>query len=206
LISSSPLSLAWARSSPKSATRGSYRAEYKTFAEFCQKEFNRSRDYVYRLISAHDVVEALIEDGVKKPDLPKRERVTRELSYFPRADRPAALRGARELAIKEGREEPEVKHIRQVGAEISPEGKARQIKALIDKLRSIEKSLPESIGWSELDAIQRSETVVLLLQIAQQSQALAKKAKATTAPEPAATAMLSEAEKPAKAKASMLRT
>ena len=53
---------------------------------------------------------------------------------------------ARGLALAEGKEKPETQHIREAGAELSPKGKERQIKALIEKLRGIKKALPDAIS------------------------------------------------------------
>jgi hypothetical protein len=69
--------------------------------------------------------------------LPQSERLTRELAFYPPDMRVRMMRRARELALADGKEKPETQHIRKAGAELSPKGKERQIKALNEKLHGI---------------------------------------------------------------------
>jgi hypothetical protein len=149
-----------------------YRLEYNSFEEFCRGFFSRTRDYAYKLIAAYDLVQELIDSGVEGKYLPQSERLTRELSHYPKADRAQIAKRAHHIALSEGKEKPEVHHVRDAGAEISPKGKQRLIKALIEKLRSIKKALPSAISWEDLNQLQRLEIMTLLAGIEEHCQML----------------------------------
>lgn len=149
-----------------------YRREFSSFERFCKKTFSRGRDYAYKLIAAYDLVQELMEEGVQKRYLPQSERLSRELSQYPKSDRARIAKRAHQMAISEGKETPEVQHIREAGAEMTERGKARLIRALIDKLRGIERSLPDAIEWDPLNQLQRFEVMTLLARIEEHASAL----------------------------------
>jgi hypothetical protein len=59
---------------------GLYR-QYGTFEDYCEKRWNMSRHYAYRILKANDVAETLLTNGQQPPI---NERQARELSELPR--------------------------------------------------------------------------------------------------------------------------
>jgi hypothetical protein len=53
---------------------------YATFADFCQQEIGKSRQYVYRLMDAYDLCRKLLLAGFEEHELPMNERICREVN------------------------------------------------------------------------------------------------------------------------------
>jgi hypothetical protein len=75
-----------------------YRPKYKTFEEYCQKNWNLNRSHVYRLIDAAAVARELSPLG----DIPS-ERVAREIANVPKDQRKEIFNSALAKAKCEGR-------------------------------------------------------------------------------------------------------
>ncbi len=57
-----------------------YREHYSSFEQFIGSELGKGRAYGYRLIKAYDVLDSLLEEGIREENLPNTERLCRELA------------------------------------------------------------------------------------------------------------------------------
>jgi hypothetical protein len=57
-----------------------YREHYSSFEQFVGAELGKGRAYGYRLIKAYDVLDSLLEEGIREENLPNAERLCRELA------------------------------------------------------------------------------------------------------------------------------
>jgi hypothetical protein len=91
-----------------------YRAEFKTFEEYCQTRWNLDKRYANRLVVAANVVEDLGPIGPK----PKTESQVRQLVKLPKEERPKAWKESVETAPKDATGNPKItaKHVEQVVA------------------------------------------------------------------------------------------
>jgi hypothetical protein len=57
-----------------------YREHYDSFEAFIGAELGKGRAYGYRLIKAYDVLDGLLDEGIRAENLPNTERLCRELA------------------------------------------------------------------------------------------------------------------------------
>ena len=99
-----------------------YRAEFKTFEEYCGARWNLSRAYVHRLVAASDVVADICDDGgelLPTGNKPETERQARPLVNVPKEERAAVWKEVVETAPRDydGKVKITAKHVEQVVAE-----------------------------------------------------------------------------------------
>jgi hypothetical protein len=76
-----------------------YRAEYRTFEDFCKSLVHKDKRYMNRVIQAADVIEELMLQGVDKDELPNSERICRELANYPTSSLKLIYKRARQMAL-----------------------------------------------------------------------------------------------------------
>src|ERR1700733_4672780 len=66
-----------------------YRDKYATFEEYLESEFQKGRQFDYKLCTCYNVLSSLVEQGVANTELPNVQRICLELAKIPEQDRKA---------------------------------------------------------------------------------------------------------------------
>jgi hypothetical protein len=146
--------------------------KYGTFAEFCQKEIGKTRQHVYRLISAKAVLDNLLEAGVPESDLPETERLCREIhkSCKDPEDQARLWRVVHGAVKRAGRGGAEVIDVQEGAKEVLGKDSGasqRQQTELIQKFEGINRSLRVGLSFEVLEPAFRRRLVVVLMEIAE---------------------------------------
>ena len=139
-----------------------YREEFSTFEEFCRTILSFSKTHVNRLLTAADVIQALMAQG--EIVLPDNERVARELAKYPKPDRLLIWKRAKQLS---DRRKPDYLAIRKAATEIVPARQAQKIwmSELLERLRSANRLLTISVDLSNASEESLREICKLLVAI-----------------------------------------
>lgn len=141
---------------------------YSTFQEFCEKELCNSRQQVYRLIQAHDVMQDLLVQGVPHGELPETERMCREIRLL----KPEQRAPIWKALVRSRREEggrPQIIDVRAEARanETTSETRQRQQGEVLNQFEKIGTALKVSIAFDVLDAPFRRRLGVVLTEIAE---------------------------------------
>ena len=139
---------------------------YATFEEFCNRELGKSRQQVYRLLQAHDVMQTLLESGVSEADLPQSERLCREIRKFDPDEQARVWKAVTRITQQRGRPAT-IADVQQVGADEleSPSAIERQQRELIQKFQGIHRAMRVGLRFDTLDSRFRRELIRTLLDI-----------------------------------------
>jgi hypothetical protein len=157
-----------------------YRAEYDSFESFCRGFIGKDRRYLNRIIQAEGLINALLEEGVPSTELPSSERLCRELALYPAADAKKIWTKAKQLALVNGKAQPDGMTVREAAVQIegTPQAKQRAAVELAQKLEGISRSLKISIGWTEMTPREEARVKKALGYIAGQAATLLRSAPA----------------------------
>ena len=141
---------------------------FATFQDFCQKELGQSRQQVYRLISAFDVMQDLLAQGVPQEDLPQSERLCREIRLLPQEKMGKAWKAIMRVT-KEANRPPTIVDVQAeiVKTEEAPEKVQRQQRELLNKFESVSKALKVSVAVDLLEPSFRLRLAAVLSDIAE---------------------------------------
>ena len=151
-----------------------YRAEHDSFEAFVKAVLGTRRNYAYRLIAAANMLDELLAQGIGEEELPKSERLLRELAEYPKKHASKIYRGSRDKALASGLDQPTIAMIRKTAAETLEQGREREIKAFLEQLRTISRMLPEAISWEYFSKTQLTNARALLMDIAKRVTLLFK--------------------------------
>jgi hypothetical protein len=153
-----------------------YCGGYATFADFCQAEFGKSRQQIYRLMQAFDTMQTLLEAGIQEEELPATERLCREIRKIGSiTDEEQARIWKSVLRISRERgAAPTAADVQDVAAkEIkSPSAIDRQQTELIQKFEAVNRTLKVGLDFETLSPSFRRRLVGVLADIAESVSAL----------------------------------
>jgi hypothetical protein len=137
---------------------------YATFEEFCHKEIGRTRQQVYRVIAANDVLQHLLTQGVLEAELPDTERLCREIRALPlEAQAPvwkAVVRAQRDKYRKPTIIDVQEEAVKHVNSEATIE---RQQKEALSKFEGMARGLKVGLAFDVMsDDFRRRVTVTLM--------------------------------------------
>jgi hypothetical protein len=141
---------------------------YSTFQEFCQKELGQSRQQVYRLIQAFDVMQDLLAQGIPQEELPQSERLCREIRLLP-PERQAHVWKAVARAAKQAARPPTIVDVQAeaVKEEKPSDTIQRQQTELLRKFETASASLKVSVAFDLLEPSFRRRLAAVLAEIAE---------------------------------------
>jgi len=142
---------------------------YTSMKEFCEKELGQSRQQVYRLIAAFDLMQDLLVAGVAQEDLPTSERLCREVRLLKPEYQAKAWKAVLRVSKEQSRP-PTIIDVQAVAVkeESAPERTQRQQTELIKKFEAISKELKVSISFDLLEPGFRLRLAGVLMQLAEQ--------------------------------------
>lgn len=142
---------------------------YDSFADFCAGELGTSKQHSYRLLQAFDVMQGLLEAGIKQEDLPPSERLVRELHGLKLTPDETARVWKSVLRVKKERGTPAmVADIQAVAVEELKSASAidKQQTELIQKFEGVNRSLKVGLKFDCLSPTFRIRLIAALADIA----------------------------------------
>jgi hypothetical protein len=144
-----------------------------TRCDISEKELGNSRQQVYRVIQAFDVMQHLLETGIPESELPATERLCREIRTLEPAEQTRVWKAV-VRAVKQRGRPATVADVQTVVAEElqSPSAIDRQQSELIQKFEGIGRALKGSFKFDVLTPHYRRRLIVTLTDIAETLQIL----------------------------------
>jgi hypothetical protein len=146
---------------------------FHTFQDFCTRELGQSRQHVYRLIAAHDVMQNLLIQGVAMEDLPISERINREVGFLPPEYQAKAWKQVLRIS-KEANRPPTIIDVQTeaVKLEKPKETLQRQQTELLRKYESVSVVLKTAVAFDLLEPSFRLRLRAVLIEIVERAQIL----------------------------------
>jgi hypothetical protein len=144
---------------------------HSTFQEFCQKEIGQSRQQVYRLIQAHDIMQQLLDAGVPLEELPEHERMCRVIREELKPEQRAPVWKALVRACKENDDEgrPTIQDVRTAARrrETISETRRREQGEVVSVFERASNVLRCNIAFDRLDEQAQHRLMLVLTEIAE---------------------------------------
>jgi hypothetical protein len=160
---------------------------YATFADFCQQKLGKSRQHVYALIRSYDVLQTLLNSGIAEDELPRSERICREIrkSTLDESEQAQVYKTLLRIKKQRGAQEVTVEDVKDAAKEtLQGDGAAalmiRQQEELIQKFEGVNRTLRVGLKFDVLEPRYRRRLVVALTDIAETVQALIAAIKSPT--------------------------
>jgi hypothetical protein len=146
---------------------------YSSFEEFCKAELGKGRQYIYKLIQSHDVLQHLLVSGVAEQDLPETERLVREIRQLHPDNQVLVWKAVMKIKKNLGRP-PTVYDVQAEAAKISGASKTidRQQDELIKRFEGAARALRVSPKFEVLTPYYRNRLLTALQSIADNVQQL----------------------------------
>jgi hypothetical protein len=145
-----------------------------TFEEYCQKRLSKSRQYIYKIIQAHDFIKLLADQGVAEEDTDAlTERLVREIRALPQYKQVLVTKAIARIKRQTGRAVTVV-DVRAEAAKIDGDDDRieRQQKELLSKFEGMAKGLKVGLSYDTLTDDFRRRLVVSLMSIAESATML----------------------------------
>jgi hypothetical protein len=146
---------------------------YRTFDEYCRARLGKGRQYIYRLIQSHDVLQHLLEDGVVQEDLPSTERLVREIRQLEEKDQAPVWKAV--MRAKKGTgQAPTIHDVQAEAAKLTPSDKTidRQQDELIKRIEGAGRALTVNVDFKVLTPYYRRRLLAVFQDIADKLQVL----------------------------------
>jgi hypothetical protein len=153
-----------------------FAGKYATFEEYCKKKLGRTRQHIYQIIRANDILQRLLAQGVPETELPATERLNRAirdaLRGVPLEQQDDALipiwKATMRLAKQKDRQ-PTVIDVQEAAVEVikSDATIERQQKELLSKFEGMARGLKIGLPFDTLSEDFRRRLTVALMAIAE---------------------------------------
>jgi tellurite resistance protein len=155
-----------------------------TFEEYCRKRFGKSRQYIYKIIQAHDFLKFLEDQGVSDEDTDAlTERLVREIRALPQYKQVQVAKAVARIKREKGRVATVV-DVQAEAAKIDGEGEEHKLQVqqqeVLSGLQKARRGLPRSISYEALTPDFRRRIIVELTGLAEQIHLLIASLKSPT--------------------------